>query len=675
MQPPVLELYAVWHPADARKAQPLAQKMIDHYHGDQFTGLIGGAIEVFTRSAGWQGEGSAPRPIPVAGDTGPVPPARHVVVVVFLGLGLAQATRDGGPWLAWLQELQQSSKVMLWGVDLRSRALDSAGLKSLFSAKQLLAAPDRVNSHDETLFLRDLSQSLTQLIRDKGQRIQIFISHAKHWDQAHEQATQTLIHTVRSIVRETRLAEFFDSHSLQAGDDWAARLKKEAAASALLCVRTDHYAGREWCHQEVTAAKTHGMPIVTLDALIDRDRRGSFLLDHMPRLSLAQNAGDWSRSEIQRALLILVDECLKRELWRCQYPSTPQAGVWWSPHAPEPLTFAHWLSQEKPTPGTKLQIIHPDPPLTPCEQSAITAIARLAGHQQGVDILTPHTLAARENRISTLVAPALPANALKGVRLGLSASDSPDLARLGLDNRHFNLALGELARLVLVGGGTLAWGGHLNGLTPLLIEEVTRYGRQDHQSLWICLSWSVHRGTALSELWEVQDRLGAYGKLICLSPDGHEIPLDQDRGEAPCSPLSAVETAHALTKLRQYLTDNTQGRLMIGGKRDNYQGRQPGLVEEALLTLRAQKPLYLAAGFGGTTADIARALGLPMTWLPDVAAPELQESLRDIKTCPHADDLLTGLEKGDLDALASTHRPSDIATLVSRGLGRSFARR
>ncbi len=47
----------------------------------------------------------------------------------------------------------------------------------------------------------------------------------------------------------------------------------------------------------------------------------------------------------------------------------------------------------------------------------------------------------------------LPSNALANVRLGISVSDSPDLARLGLLETHFRLALGEIARCVLVSGG------------------------------------------------------------------------------------------------------------------------------------------------------------------------------------------------------------------------------
>jgi hypothetical protein len=66
MLPPVLETYVVWHPDDHAGAQA-AQELVEHVHGTLFTGLIGGAIEVYVRHQGWRRTGDAPRPIPVPG--------------------------------------------------------------------------------------------------------------------------------------------------------------------------------------------------------------------------------------------------------------------------------------------------------------------------------------------------------------------------------------------------------------------------------------------------------------------------------------------------------------------------------------------------------------------------------------------------------------------------------
>jgi hypothetical protein len=41
-----------------------------------------------------------------------------------------------------------------------------------------------------------------------------------------------------------------------------------------------------------------------------------------------------------------------------------------------------------------------------------------------------------------------------------------------------------------------------------------------------------------------------------------------------------------------------------GGKTAKYQDRLPGVIEEAMLTLEARKPLYVLGGFGGAAAAL-----------------------------------------------------------------------
>src|SRR5688572_6584075 len=115
----------------------------------------------------------------------------------------------------------------------------------------------------------------------------------------------------------------------------------------------------------------------------------------------------------------------------------------------------------------------------------------------------------------------LPPDALAGIRLGISVSDSPDLLRLGLLEAHFRMALGEIARCVLVSGGQLAYGGHLqpHGYTSFLVQELERYSRRD-RPLRVCLAWSEHRRMTLSALSAEKTKLGLYGEIVCLDADG-----------------------------------------------------------------------------------------------------------------------------------------------------------
>ncbi len=59
MLPPVLEIYAVWHPDDGPEGgREIAREFVNHFHGTLFSGLIGGAVEIYVRSEVWKIRGA-----------------------------------------------------------------------------------------------------------------------------------------------------------------------------------------------------------------------------------------------------------------------------------------------------------------------------------------------------------------------------------------------------------------------------------------------------------------------------------------------------------------------------------------------------------------------------------------------------------------------------------------
>jgi hypothetical protein len=146
-------------------------------------------------------------------------------------------------------------------------------------------------------------------------------------------------------------------------------------------------------------AKQAGLPVVILDALGRGEERGSFLMDHVPRVPVHGDKDGWRDADIRLGLNLLVDECLKRVLWRRQAemaqgrPNLVDV-AWWAPHAPEPLTLSNWLAEERaagrPHDAGDLVILHPDPPLGPDEKLVLEQIAA-----RRLDIMTPRLLAAR----------------------------------------------------------------------------------------------------------------------------------------------------------------------------------------------------------------------------------------------------------------------------------------
>lgn len=260
-------------------------------------------------------------------------------------------------------------------------------------------------------------------------------------------------------------------------------------------------------------------------------------------------------------------------------------------------------------------------------------------------------------------------DALRGIKVAVSVSDSEDLSRLGLSPQHCNIAIAELARAIMLASGTVVYGGRLipSGFTDILLDEVRRY-REDREALIIYLPEAEHSRLSNEDLLDRKNRLGTSAEVVCLDSSGHEI----DPRQRPAF-NEKIDVPQSLTAMRQVVTSVTHARVLVGGKLRNYQGTMPGLIEEAILSIQQSKPVYAAGGFGGASAAIAMKLDRSdPEWMPkgypdgaeDVSGM-LDLLLRAEGEFGTPDD---GLTRGQRTQLATTHRAADIASLVVQGL-------
>lgn len=395
--PPILDVYVVWHPDD-RDGARVFERLHSHFHSPTYSGLIGGAVEVYARSVGWHDTDDAPRPLVLPGDmAAPVQPALFAAIIPVLGAELRQAVQNEPRWRSYMDGVGSAanSRVVVAPVSRKDVNLARSALLCAIGTHQRL--PDESLDDDQPgLLERSAAQTIAQLATGSKTPIKVFVSHAKHWSVGEDALAQApLFEEVRGVIANTKLAEFFDARDLQPGSDWAAELEENAAKSALLMVRTDVYASREWTQREVLAAKRHDVPVVALVALTDGEARGSFLMDHVPTVPL--DPPDHVKS-INASLNRLVDEALKRALWSAQSEFMLGQGFDWAPvHAPEPVTAIKWLAGHRAMQADDrhLWIIHPDPPLGSAERRVTDELCALAGFGAKVDILTPRTFAAR----------------------------------------------------------------------------------------------------------------------------------------------------------------------------------------------------------------------------------------------------------------------------------------
>ncbi|GAA4738065.1 hypothetical protein GCM10025783_05730 [Amnibacterium soli] len=269
-------------------------------------------------------------------------------------------------------------------------------------------------------------------------------------------------------------------------------------------------------------------------------------------------------------------------------------------------------------------------------------------------------------------------DALAGTRVGFSVSESADLGRLGLTELHCQLVVAEVTRAVLLAGGTVVYGGRLKpeGYTQIMLEEAQRF-QDGTASIEIVLAETEFQKLTVDELDAAQQRLGRLGRIRYILAEGREVPLSA----LPTTPRT-VSPIDALTAMRRIVTQSTDARVLVGGKLRGYAGREPGLIEEARLSIEHGAVLYAVAGFGGAAAavSLARASSRP-AWMPslfpDAADTEpVQNAMASLHASARAPkSAWDGLDDADRELLERTHRPADIATLVVRGLANVGRRR
>lgn len=397
--PPILDLYVVWHPADSA-GEDVFRRLHRHFHSETYSGLAGGAVEVYGRNAAWELAGSAPRPMTLPGTPGVIQPAQFAAIIPVLSPALRDAVQDDPTWSDYINACAAAvgpAVVLLpvlapGGVNLTGSVLGAALSSTMWLPTEAATVAG--------LLERSVAQAIAQLAAGTASRTKVFVSHTKHNSAGEGDLDTPVFEQVRSAIAKSKLAEFFDAHDLQPGRNWAADLVHEAGSSALLMVRTDKYASREWTQREVLQAKRHDVPIVSLIAFVEGEARGSFIMDHLPTAPLSRDNADVS---IDKALDMLVDEVLKRALWQAQSSYIKEQGFDWLPvHAPEPVTTVEWLAQHKAAEphDQHLLIIHPDPPLGADERAVVDEMCAVAGFGGRVDVLTPRTFAVRGGEVS-----------------------------------------------------------------------------------------------------------------------------------------------------------------------------------------------------------------------------------------------------------------------------------
>jgi hypothetical protein len=419
--------------------------------------------------------------------------------------------------------------------------------------------------------------------------LRLFVSHAKR-DVAAEGPFQEI---VNHLDATQPIESWIDSAKIDAGNNFVDAIEAGVKdADAVLALVTTHYSTRPWCRREILLSKRHARPLVIADCLDEVDVRGFPYMGNAPVLS-------WRHGGAARAVELLLKEHLRRLVTQRTLARLKLSNdvVFTAP--PELATVAALAGATS--------VLYPDPPL---------------GDEE-IEILKPLSV-----RVETPLQRAGEQRALAGLTVALSTSESDDISRFGAFPGHLQAALVEISRHLLIRGANLAYGGHLGdeGYTQTLFDLVRSH--QAETSLPPVERIANYIGWPVPLTDKERATYRPVAKLIRTPrPDSVEaLEPSTFVAEPTFFPASSPERRYAwargMTLMRERQTADVAARVVIGGtsgptlkalstggsQESWYSGRIPGVIEEALLTLRAGRPLYVCGGFGGAAGLLADLL-------------------------------------------------------------------
>lgn len=460
-----------------------------------------------------------------------------------------------------------------WPIDTRLDDLSVLRAWAVESSERCQVIARRLTN----LLIRQLLQPASG---QESPPVTIFLSHTK-LDLEHEP------YVVKSLIEHLTVDHpekiWFDSGDITTGSPFKDAIDRGVSDAALLVVLTDSYSSRSWCRREVLLAKHYQRPVVVVDAVQKREIRSFPYAGNTPVIrwnGCPEDVIDLLLLETLRHAY--AEESLKKQM-------REDDDIFQG--SPELVTIVN----RKPK-----VVLYPDPPLG-SEEVAIL-------EKMGIQVQTPLERHALEKNLKD-----------HSLIIALSVSEAEDLARYGLRKPHLDGVLLELSRYLLLAGIRLAYGGHLRAegytirLANLLRDPIVEQLRGEATEakalpaeLITYIPWptlqSVQDEANLGPLVEVRqcDRPMDVDETLDSAFAAHpqvEIPID--------SPVHRFGWSRGLTVMRERQTLEADARIIIGGRLgptgDGYKGKMPGVLEEALLSIKAERPIYLVGGFGGCT--------------------------------------------------------------------------
>jgi hypothetical protein len=277
------------------------------------------------------------------------------------------------------------------------------------------------------------------------------------------------------------------------------------------------------------------------------------------------------------------------------------------------------------------------------------------------------------------------------IGISVSEPDPDELILLGLSELHVRHAFIEVARHLLAGGYSIAYGGDFRpaGYTEAMVDLVRTYNKSDvagPERVVVYIAWPRTNDLRASDRAELH-RIATLIEVDAPMGAPERLPAPDQR-----SPVDLVWAALGLRAMRERMNSDIDARIVLGGRTYGQEGLAPGVIEEAHLAVRDGLPMYVVGGFGGAAATVAAAL---LGRRPEQLTTQYQmqstsrynellngaqqlgglpalEAIGDDLRSSGLQTLHNGLDELDNARLAETDDLDEVISMVLRGLSRLF---
>lgn len=528
----------------------------------------------------------------------------------LLFLFLSQNTLIDDNWNGYIKDISPDDFNII-PIALDKESLTHANSKILKNKNFIRAYEWPLNERQEYLILmlshevyRFGFHKINEQTKGKDISIKIFLSHAKQDVQGINLASE-----IRDFIDKTCFQRFFDTTDIAPCFSFDEEIQNNLKESSVIAIGSDKYSSRYWCQREILMAKEEGRPIIYVDTLEYYEDRIFPASVNIPNIHFSHDPS-LKDKEVLRILIATLLETIRFNYAK-ELLTYYQNQGWINTEAiifarPPEVDQVVKLLKERKEKGSSLETLHicyPEPAVYPEEI-------------QWVNYFKKQLTCAKDKNIENEVQVVTPLWSIFGKkhepqRIGISISDYKE-DQFESHNQHID----ELRRLsqviashLLSRKHTLIYGGDLrdDGFTQFILDEaMIIQNRLKDESVRVenHLAWPIY----------LDDKVKSFQAKYhgVLYTNYHIIPDNIVKNEKeylkPNGPENKYIWSRCLTEMRAQSIKSSDVRIFAGGKCEGYLGKMPGLLEEFLIALELNKPIYLLGGFGGITQKIADSI-------------------------------------------------------------------